>query len=674
MADGTPFEVPEIADEDINWATSILGLPENAFLGKDGTDPRNQVLKEKTSIDVSACPGSGKTTLLVAKLAILARKWNYRTRGICVLSHTNAARDEIEKRLGHSAVGRILLSYPHFVGTIHSFVNHFFALPWLRSKGYPIKMVDTDVCQLKRWNSLSYGEKRGLDQNRHSPKALSIKSPDFSLGKVRWGRGCLQESSQTYQSMKDACRLTTEQGYFCYDEMFIWANELIQKRPEMLNIIRNRFPMLFIDETQDNSEPQSQILYTLFRDGGNATIRQRFGDENQAIYDFIGAEGASTDKFPIEDVKREIPNSHRFCQVIAKLAGPLGLNSDTCDLIGEGPKKHPNLSQKGLNPNTIFLFDEATIPNVLNAYGELIIKTFPIDFIQRGVFTAVGLVHRNDNDTKRPRHVGHYWPDYDQVLCSKMPKPDSFLKYLYAGIGMAHKTMEAAPYVEMIAQGILRLSGMGANSSISPKKGHSHRRVLKLLEDYPQIMEDYGRIIHSWVVDDNLPTTEMWEKEQSIKIRKIAETISGGELTEKSAKRFMRWEGIQGESSHETGETKCRDNFYRYTEGGKTVKIRVGSIHSVKGETHDATLVLETYWHDHNLHSILNWLCDARRGCRNVGVRIRNRLKIHYVAMTRPSYLLCLAMKKTSFENAKGEVNSEIFDKLSNLGWSIVQV
>jgi hypothetical protein len=167
---------------------------------------------------------------------------------------------------------------------------------------------------------------------------------------------------------------------------------------------------------------------------------------------------------------------------------------------------------------------------------------------------------------------------------------------------------------------------------------------------------------------------EVWEKEQSIQIRRIAETISGGHLNPQSANSFMRWHGIDREPLPEPVATKCRDNIYRYTEGNETVHIRVGSIHSVKGETHAATLVLETYWHDHNLHSILDWLCNERRGCSNVGVRIRNRLKIHYVAMTRPSHLLCLAMKKTSIENTDGNANMELCEKLINLGWRLVSV
>jgi hypothetical protein len=72
--------VPEITDDDIDWVCSVMGL--DAF-----DEPRRAYLKRRTAVDVSACSGSGKTTLIVAKLAILARKWPHRTKGICVLSH-----------------------------------------------------------------------------------------------------------------------------------------------------------------------------------------------------------------------------------------------------------------------------------------------------------------------------------------------------------------------------------------------------------------------------------------------------------------------------------------------------------------------------------------------------------------------------------------------------------
>ncbi len=671
MLSDAPFGPPVITDDEIQWVTKILGLPENAFCGTDGTDPRSDVLKDMSSIDVSACPGSGKTTLLVAKLAILANKWKYPTKGICVLSHTNAARDEIEKRIGHSAAGRNLLAYPHFIGTIHGFVDQFFSLPWLRSKGYPIKMVDTELCLSRRWYSLPYGTRVSLEKRRQPRSILSIKTPAFELGQVKWGKGFLGSGSETYTNMQDACRLTTEEGYFCYDEMFMWAGDLISKYPEIIGIIRDRFPILFIDETQDNSEPQSQILHTIFQAGDNPVVRQRFGDENQAIYDFFGAKEASTDKFPLDDRKREIPNSHRFCQVIAKLAGPLGLNADTCSLVGEGPKCRDIPPIQNETPHTIFLFDDETMTKVLDAYGNLILSTFPHDLLRKGVFTAVGQVHRSNDDTNRPRHVGHYWPDYDYQLCSKEPTPDSFLKYVYAGIGMAQKTMEANPLVEKIAAGILRLADMASNFSVSNKRTYCHRRVLRYLEARPNTFEKYEHFVHEWVVKGCLPTRDEWQSIISNSIREIAEVIADESLTHKEANHFLRWQGMDPEPVPESDVIKYNDNLYRYTNNGKTVNIRVGSIHSVKGESHTATLVLETYYHTHNLQSIMPWICCDKKGCSGANNANIRRLKIHYVAMTRPTHLLCLAMKKSLIENAKGEPNKDILNKLSDVGWRI---
>ena len=87
MPDAMPL-VPEITNEDIEWVRDLMRLD-------DLDAPRRAFLAARSTLDISACPGSGKTTLVVAKLAILARKWSHPTKGICVLSHTNVAREQI---------------------------------------------------------------------------------------------------------------------------------------------------------------------------------------------------------------------------------------------------------------------------------------------------------------------------------------------------------------------------------------------------------------------------------------------------------------------------------------------------------------------------------------------------------------------------------------------------
>lgn len=140
-----------IREEDVAWAAALMGLGPDGFAPVDGDDSRLQAMLRLDTIDFEACPGSGKTTLLVAKLAVLAMRWPHRQQGICVLSHTNAARNEISAKLSNTAAGIALTRYPHFVGTIHSFANEYLALPWLRSKGVEVRCVDTQIALAKRW-------------------------------------------------------------------------------------------------------------------------------------------------------------------------------------------------------------------------------------------------------------------------------------------------------------------------------------------------------------------------------------------------------------------------------------------------------------------------------------------------------------------------------------------
>lgn len=88
-------------------------------------DARN-VINSWDSNDILACPGSGKTTVLIAKLKLIADKLPLKDgRGVCVLSHTNVAVNELKGKLGKSA--ERLLSYPNFVGTIQTFVDQYIA-------------------------------------------------------------------------------------------------------------------------------------------------------------------------------------------------------------------------------------------------------------------------------------------------------------------------------------------------------------------------------------------------------------------------------------------------------------------------------------------------------------------------------------------------------------------
>lgn len=667
MNDDAPFNPPKISDGDICWAASLLGLPENAFHGEDDKDPRLEILKCMESTDVAACPGSGKTTLLVAKLAILAKKWEHRTRGICVLSHTNAARREIEKRLGSTSVGRQLLSYPHYIGTIHGFVNAFLALPWLRSLGYPIKMISTKICLERRWNSLSIRTQVGLEKNYHSRSVLTIRSSDFDVGRVRWGRGYLSSESATYRNMLEVCKKSAVEGCFCYDEMFMWADMCMEQLPDIVSTLRDRFPVLFIDEAQDNGEEQSNLLHRIFTGGDGEVLRQRFGDSDQAIFNFTGARGATTDLFPNPIMTKSVTNSHRFGQAIARLAEPLSFDSYEGGLNGNGPRPICTGSTIASGPHTIFLFQDDTVDKVLPAYAELLVDVFSEEELENGTFTAVGQVHNDNRDDNLPRHVGHYWPDYDSELSKTNPQPSTFVQYLRTGLEKVETTGEVYYGIEKVAQGILRLSGMAEDRRDIRQRLRSHRYVLELLENEKRTSNLYHLLIRQLVVKRKKFTKDDWSVAWAERVRKIGEKVAGASLANVDVKSFLEWPSSKG--SDADGSRNVRhDNFYCYPVDCPKVRIRVGSIHSVKGQTHTATLVMETFWYKHNLESIKEWLSGSKNSVSNLSSRDTSRLKVHYVAMTRPTHLLCLAMKRNSFDKILD------IEGLREYGWRITYV
>jgi DNA helicase-2/ATP-dependent DNA helicase PcrA len=656
-----PFASPVLSDQDVRWITDLLRLPEKAFTGNNNDDPRLEALKSQKAMDVEACPGSGKTTLLVAKLGTLSRGWKDATRGICVLSHTNVARREIEAGLGSTAEGQRIMAYPHFVGTIHSFINEFLSLPWLRSLGYEIRAIDDEACLAWRWKQLPYKTRLALEKSGKDENCLRVKAVDFSVGKIPWGRGFLQTDGETYKAIQSVCRSTSGEGLFCYDEMFMWANNLLDHCPEAVAALRQRFPLLFIDEVQDNSEMQSALLHRIFIDSPAPVIRQRFGDINQAIFQYTGQEGAATDVFPAQAATWPIPNSHRFGQQIADFADSLAVIPQ--GLVGNGPSRRI-IQTDTQGKHTIFLFDDATIPYVMNSYAGYLVELFSEQELAGGIFTAVGAVHRpGEQDNNRPRHVGHYWPQYDYQLTSSQPKPSTFFQYVSVARKQSAESGEAHQGIQLVADGILRMSRILSPINTPSNRRRTHLQVLELLGEEAELKLAYLGFQKRVAICNDMPNKRDWEQSWVPVLQSIASVVS----KEPDAEPLASFLEYSSESDADGIARSAQDNIFRHPGDTQKVKVRVGSIHSVKGETHTATLVLDTFYYKHNLSALKSWLLGQKSGGSGESAQSITRLKLHYVAMTRPSHLLCLATKDATFSAAELAI-------LQERGWRLARV
>jgi len=675
MSDLTTFKMPVITNADISMVTGRMGLPDNAFFGEDGHDERAVVLKEMGDIDVCACPGSGKTTLLVAKLGALMANWPFPAHGICVLSHTNVARSEISDRLGTTPSGSRLLSYPHFIGTIHGFVNQFLAMPWLEANGIKVKIVDTELALKRRWNALPWKTRNALENAHLNSSILRARSVEFSVGSIKWGKGELGPTTPTHKELIAAVKKSIIDGILCYEEMFVWANDFLEKRPAFAETLRTRFPLVLIDEAQDTTAEQGAIIDRIFKAGGSNVVVQRYGDPNQAIFNHDGEEHpCSADLiFPQDAIQRALPTSHRFGQEIADLADPLGLCPYT--MIGRGPTKIAG-SDVGDVQNTIFLFDDQDgAKRVPKSFASLLFEIFSEDQLSAGVFKAVGQVHKRTDDNNFPKHVGHYWDLYDPMMSRMEPVPATFVEYVLAGCLSAEIIGETFPALEKIADGFLKLLDIvdfKASSTGYAPRG-KHRRVLRILESVPEQLSVYRDFCHEFAVKKSFLTKSLWEDVWMGRISAVVREVTACDPQEIGpAKSFLNWSSVDIADIIREPSRFATGNTLTFSKGDSTVSIQFGSIHSVKGETHNATLVFETFKNAHNLYSIGDWLTGknvgATKKCSSENLK---RLKLHYVAMTRPSHMICLALHRPSFFAKSKDGGIEMLAALQTRGWKI---
>jgi DNA helicase-2/ATP-dependent DNA helicase PcrA len=275
-----------ITDAEIAFVESIL-LSENEKFD----DERRAFIKNLTTIDLQAVPGSGKTTALLAKLLILSNRLPFDDkRGILVLSHTNAAVDEIkDKILMHCPK---LFSFPCFVGTIQSFVDTFLAVPgFVDIYGFKPHVIDDDVYRRSHY-PMPYSC-RGYFGNRPFSKESQfygsrLLNDSTLINKDGSGFG-IRSGGKVYNELLELKKSIREKGILCYDEAYLFAELYLNKYPRVKNFLRKRFSFVFVDEMQDMSERQYNLIDKIFVDPEESCVIQRIGDKNQAIY----SEGSS---------------------------------------------------------------------------------------------------------------------------------------------------------------------------------------------------------------------------------------------------------------------------------------------------------------------------------------------------------------------------------------------
>lgn len=579
--------------------------------------------------DFQACPGSGKTTLIGAKLAILAKKWTAKHQGICVLTHTNVACDEIKERLVNDPHGHKLLSYPHFIGTIQEFVNKYLGIPHLRSRGLPITQIDDEACEQYAQKSISQTTRAYLKRKRvNSLHALRI---DKKTGACIIPSFQNKSNSESYKNLKNSLRNRLKAGYFCFDEMYYFSNKTLKNNDSLNNALQIRFPIVLLDEMQDTQKYQDELINNIFN-GENVKI-QRFGDPDQAIFDGIGGDTAN-ESFNKNTSLQILNHSHRFTQDIADKVTKLSLSQ----LERIEAKGTPTPAR----PHTIFIYKNGSKASVLDAFANLVKQCDPNQNWK--VVKAVGATEGQDG------HISAYWPKFEKNKQVTNPKPKTLIDAVKANssLGGCHTQL----HYQLLNRAILDLLRIAdiKDTRTEPQRYFNPNSMKSWLLENNKY-EDYRKLITNWILSPN-PTQMQWEGQAE----KLKDLLG---INSQSVSNFLAY---NANPDKRQGPPDTQQSLNIFT-GNNGRKIEVGTIHSVKGETHDATLVLETKNHDNDIHKLLDYLAEKNSG-KITGKRKIKFARQLYVACSRPRHLLCLAIDKEHITDDQKE-------KLEKSGWSI---
>ncbi|BDS10980.1 UvrD-helicase domain-containing protein [Aureispira anguillae] len=631
-----------ITDEEIAEVELHFGFQFN--------ERQREVIKFWDSTDVQACPGSGKTTTLAAKLMILAKKIPKSFKhGICVITHTNIAVKEIKDRLGIYA--NYYSEYPNHFGTIQSFVDKYLTIPAYKEhyQHSPVLLDEFEwINLLKRqpdYNRLvtqsSYISQRHIKVNE-----LVFNKSNFNIStSINKAQPFLGKTTVTYRSVRTLKERLLKEGYIKYNEAYSIAFSYLRKHPEIKQLFSYRFPIVFIDEMQDMETHQYQLIDELFKD---RAIVQKIGDINQSI--FSNTSNQEMNIWQPNSVIQLIETT-RLNNTLSKIIKPVCMSPQAME---------SNWNPYPLIKPTILVFNDSNISRVKDKYIDLIIQ-YNLQNQGNRIFKAIGHIKSN------PRlGIVSYWSDFNKDNLKDRNEYDNLVSYVDKFRTLINNKNVKEPRKTLLELICKSLKIAGIKNPQSSSYFTPFTLINFLLEERQPELKELNENLVIWILKFkknliSIPILVLELKQYIISlVHSFGKKVSNTEL-----QNFINAPNSQ------FSQTVPESNQL-YNNQGLTVHF--DTIHGVKGETHTATLFLETYHNTFDIGSkILDFISSSSSKQNSLRTRQsykswQRKLPLSYVAISRATHFLCLAVHEDRFQST---IQSYF---QSNQDWEVVYV
>lgn len=288
---------------------------------------------------VKACPGSGKTYSVAARIARLLTNEQFSGAGIAALSFTNVACEEISQKLKEDFNYPHRLAYPNFIGTLDSFFNNYVFLPYghlvMECAKRPQLVGEPHGAWTKAKGSKKY-------RNANGRRVCYEADPDYYFDCTSFNLAGeiipIVAEREFHFSFKNYFKLNGDR-YKVIQELIDakWANfklgfanqsdanylslQVLLKYPLIVQTLARKFKYMIVDEAQDTNEVQMRLIELLNENGAKNVML--IGDRDQSIFEWNHADPSLFDKKFQEWPGIELNENRRSSQLICNFSQPL---------------------------------------------------------------------------------------------------------------------------------------------------------------------------------------------------------------------------------------------------------------------------------------------------------------------------------------------------------------
>lgn len=236
------------------------------------------------SVLLLAVPGSGKTTVLVNRLGYMIFECGIAPENILTITYTDAATKDMKqrfaKKFGNQYSERVEFR------TINGISQKILMFYGRQIGQKPYDIIDKKV-QASLFKNIykhvtkkfaTEGDIKNIETGINYVKNMRLS--DEQISKLKTDVDGFPDIYNLYQSELRKMKLMD------YDDQMVYALMILQKYPEVLQYFRNLYKYICVDEAQDTSKIQHDLIELLAGENGNLFM---VGDEDQSIFGFRAA-------------------------------------------------------------------------------------------------------------------------------------------------------------------------------------------------------------------------------------------------------------------------------------------------------------------------------------------------------------------------------------------------